>query len=275
MKIEPDRPYSESLAFATASASSSNGITATTGPNTSSRQIRVRRVVDGHHAGRDPPAGAVGLRAGERDLDLVEVALHATPAAPEDTSGPISEDSSDGSSTRSAVHRLLEAGQELVVRRPLDQDPRPRAAVLAGVVEDGVRRRGGRRGDVGVGEDDVGALAAELEGHRLDLVGAAGHDPLADLGRAGEDDLADQLVGHEPLADHRPLARQHRQHVLGQPGLERQLADPDRGQRRDLGGLEHDGVAGGQRGREAPAGDRHREVPRHDHAHHARAARRR
>ena len=41
MKIEPDRPYSVSLAFATASASSSNGITATTGPKTSSRQIRV------------------------------------------------------------------------------------------------------------------------------------------------------------------------------------------------------------------------------------------
>ena len=33
--------------------------------------------------------------------------------------------------------------------------------------------------DVGVGEDDVGALAAELEGHPLHLVGAAGHDPLA------------------------------------------------------------------------------------------------
>ena len=41
------------------------------------------------------------------------------------------------------------------------------------------------------------------------------------------------------------------------------------GQRGQLGGLEHDGVAGGQRGREAPAGDRHREVPGHDDADHA------
>ena len=40
MKIDPDRPYSESLASSTACASSSNGITATTGPKTSSRQIR-------------------------------------------------------------------------------------------------------------------------------------------------------------------------------------------------------------------------------------------
>ena len=55
-------------------------------------------------------------------------------------------------------------------------------------------------------------------------------------------------------------------HALGQPGLERQLAEPDRGQRRQLGRLEDDGVAGGQRGREAPAGDRHREVPGHDDA---------
>ena len=39
VKIEPERPYSVTFAFATASASSSNGITDTTGPNTSSRQI--------------------------------------------------------------------------------------------------------------------------------------------------------------------------------------------------------------------------------------------
>ena len=78
--------------------------------------------------------------------------------------------------------------------------------------------------------------------------------------------LLDQLVGDEPLADHRALAGQDGQDVLGQSGLERQLADPDRGERGELGRLEHHGVAGGQRGREAPAGDRHREVPRHDHA---------
>ncbi len=35
--MEPDSPYSVSLALATASASSSKGMTATTGPKTSSR----------------------------------------------------------------------------------------------------------------------------------------------------------------------------------------------------------------------------------------------
>ena len=59
-----------------------------------------------------------------------------------------------------------------------------------------------------------------------------------------------------------PLPGMHGEHVLGQPGLERQLAEPDRGERGQLGRLEHHGVAGRQRRREAPAGDRHREVPR-------------
>ena len=55
----------------------------------------------------------------------------------------------------------------------------------------------------------------------------------------------------------------------GRPGLEGQLGQAQRGQRGQLGGLEHHGVAGGERRGEAPAGDRHREVPRHDHADHA------
>ena len=55
----------------------------------------------------------------------------------------------------------------------------------------------------------------------------------------------------------------------GSPASTRQLTDPDRGERRDLGGLEHDGVAGRQRRREPPAGDGHREVPGHDDADHA------
>ena len=227
------------------------------------------RVVGEHHRRRQPEAVAARAwrprtrpppRRGSRCTESRCCA---------ETSGPISLASSPGSSDLHAGDRRLEQAEELVVRRPLDEDPRAGAAVLAGVVEDGVRRAGGRGGQVGVGEDDVGALAAELEGHPLHLVGAAGHDLLADLGGAGEADLADQRVGDEPLADHRALARDDREHALGQPGLEGQLAEPDRGQRRDLGRLEHHRVAGGQRRGEAPAGDRHREVPRHDDADHA------
>ncbi len=57
--------------------------------------------------------------------------------------------------------------------RALDQDAAARAAVLAGVVEDAVRRGRGRLLEVGVGEHDVGALAAELERDPLDLVGGS------------------------------------------------------------------------------------------------------
>ena len=50
----------------------------------------------------------------------------------------------------------------------------------------------------------------------------------------------------------------------GSPASQRQLAEPDRGQRRQLGRLGDHGVAGGQGRRQPPGQDRHREVPRHD-----------
>jgi hypothetical protein len=60
--------------------------------------------------------------------------------------------------------------------------------------------------------------------------------------------------------------RDHVQHPLRQPRLERDLLQLDRGQRRQLGGLEDDTVAGCQRRRHLPGGDRQREVPGDDQA---------
>src|ERR1019366_2174670 len=56
------------------------------------------------------------------------------------------------------------------------------------------------------------------------------------------------------------------EYALRKAGLQRELAKPDGRQRRELGWLENHGVAGSQRRRETPAGDGHREVPRHDDA---------
>ena len=165
-----------------------------------------------------------------------------------------------------ALHGGLQQLEEPVVHRGLDEDPGPGAAVLTGVVEDGVRRRRRSPIEVRVGEHHVGALAAELERQPLHLVRAALHDVLADGGRPGEDDLAHVGMRDEALAHDRALAGQHDEDVLRQPGLESQLAEPDRRQWRELRGLEHDGVARGQCRREAPAGDRHGEVPGHDDA---------
>ena len=53
---------------------------------------------------------------------------------------------------------------------------------------------------------------------------------------------------------------------LRQPGVQRQFGDPQRGQRRHLGRLQHHRVPGRERRREPPGSDRHREVPRHDDA---------
>ena len=49
--------------------------------------------------------------------------------------------------------------------------------------------------EVGVGEDDVGRLAAELEGHRGQGLGRAAHDLAGGDGPAGEADLVDAGVG--------------------------------------------------------------------------------
>ena len=59
----------------------------------------------------------------------------------------------------------------------------------------------------------------------------------------------------------------------GIPAPERDPLELERGQRRQLGRLEHDRVAGRERRRELPRGDREREVPRRDQRRPRRAAR--
>ena len=56
-------------------------------------------------------------------------------------------------------------------------------ADLAAAGEDADQRAVDGRLEVGVGEDDVGALAAQLEADLLHVLGALAHDVLADLDR--------------------------------------------------------------------------------------------
>ena len=176
----PDRAGQAVLACrwpcATASASSSNGSTATTGPKTSSRQTRSAGSTRQHapSAGTRSP-GPSGALAAERDVDAGRPrrTTRRGRAARALISGPISASSSAGSLDPHALHRRLEQLQEPVVDRCAATRIRERAQQSWPALSKtpyGARRRGLL--EVGVGEDDVGALAAELEGDPLDLVGA-------------------------------------------------------------------------------------------------------
>ena len=92
---------------------------------------------------------------------------------------------------------------------------------------------------------------------------ALGGDLAADHGRAGERDLRDAGVVHQGGAG-LAVAGEHVQRALRQPGLERELAEAQRGQRRLLGRLQDDRAAGRERRRDLPGRHQQREVPRDD-----------
>ena len=153
---------------------------------------------------------------------------------------------------------------DLVVDRGLDEQARARLARLPGRIEDRPGRARDRVVEIGVGEDDVRALAAELERHALERVGSEAHHLGAGRGRAGERDLVDARVAHEVRADRRSVAGNDVDDAVGNADLVRQLGEPERRQRRLRIRLEHDRAAGRERGRELPRREHQRVVPRHD-----------
>ena len=113
----------------------------------------------------------------------------------------------------------------------------PKAAARRGTLEVG-----------DVGHHDVRRLAAALEPDALH-VGLAGvlEHALADAGRAGEGDAVDVHVQRERLARRLAEARHDVQHALRKARFHRELRDAKRRERRLLGGLQHDGIAGRER----------------------------
>ena len=103
----------------------------------------------------------------------------------------------------------------------------------------------------------------------MSVSAAARGDPLAGLDRAGQRDHVDVGVGDERLAGRVVVAAgDDVEHARGQE-LGRELGQPQRRQRRRLGGLEHDRVAGRQRRADLPDRHHQRVVPRRDLADHA------
>ena len=97
----------------------------------------------------------------------------------------------------------------------------PGVAGLAGVVEDPPPHGLDRGIEVrGVGEDELRALAAELQLDGLEVrVGARVEEPAAGPDRARERELVDARVARERLADDRARAGQHVEDAVGEAGL--------------------------------------------------------
>ena len=103
---------------------------------------------------------------------------------------------------------------------------------------------------------------------------ADGHDPLAGRQAAGERDQVDAGV----LAERGAGAAARRRAPgwptpAGTPASSSRPHQQDRGVRGQLAGLEHEGVAGGQAGRDLPGGLQQRVVPRRDQRRRRRPAR--
>ncbi len=161
-----------------------------------------------------------------------------------------------------------DAGDDVVEDLLLHVQSRSRIAALAVVEEDRVGRARDRRLEVGVRVHDVRRLAAEFERDLLEVAGSGLDDQLADLSRACERDLVDVVVGRQRGAGIAE-ASDDVDDARGEPSLQQQLAEPERGQRRLLGGLQHDGACARQNRSELPRRHQQREVPRDDLPNHA------
>src|SRR5450830_490293 len=171
-----------------------------------------------------------------------------------------------------------ELSDEAVVDGALHDEARAGRAHLTRAGEDADERAVDGGVEVGVGEHDIGALAAQLQADLLHVLGAPAHDVLANLAGAGERHHVDERRGGKIVADLAAGPGDHLEDALGKANLLEDLRQFEIGQRADGGRLEDHHVTGRQRRRDLPGGHEHRVVPRrdadgdadrlaHDHAH--------
>ena len=136
---------------------------------------------------------------------------------------------------------------EVVVHAGTREHAARRGAVLAGVVVRVLAQVLDQRVDVGVVEHDHRRLAAQLEVHPLERVGRGPGDHLAGGDVAGERHHGDARVRDQRRAGGLALAGDDVEHA-GRQDVGGDLGEPQRGERGELGRLEHHGVAGRERG---------------------------
>ena len=123
---------------------------------------------------------------------------------------------------------------------------------------------------IGVGEDDVGALASELERDALQVGFRGGfHDELAHFSGSGERDFIHIHVTCDGCAGRGAVSGEEVDHTFRESGFHDQLADAQCRKRRLLGRLHNNRISGCERGRELPGQHQHGEVPGNDLADNA------
>ena len=136
----------------------------------------------------------------------------------------------------------------LVVDAGLGQHPVRRGADLSGVLCDReLGYRGDRGVDVGVVEDQHAGLTAQLQQHRGEVGRGGGQNLAAGAGAAGEADLVDTRVGDQ-RGGALGAGQDDVYHPGRDPGIKAQLAEQNRGVRREFRRLDHHRVAGRQCG---------------------------
>ena len=118
--------------------------------------------------------------------------------------------------------------------------------------------------EIGIGEKDVGRLAAEFERDALHRVGRLLHDDLAHGGAAREGDLVHVGMLHQRRAGGLAKAGDDVDDAGRKTDFGKPVCEFERGERSLLGGLQHAGASRGQRGSQLPRGHQQRIVPRND-----------
>ncbi len=158
----------------------------------------------------------------------------------------------------------LEAAAQVVRDGRVHDHPRARRAPLARGPERRPQDPVHGEVEVGVAQDDNGVLAAELEADALEQAARPLRDAAPGVGRARERDHRHVAAVDDRVAHLGPGSGDEVDGAGREARLVHELDEQGRAQRRLRGRLEHDGVAGDQRGHHLPARDRDREVPRGD-----------
>ncbi len=148
-------------------------------------------------------------------------------------------------------------------------------AHVGGTVLAAVPESGGHRmldnlwRQIGIVQDDEGALATHLESDALEVaIGCITQKQAPDLRRAGKGHRIHVRVQAQRLAGRLAETRNNVKYTVRQACFRRQLREFEDRERGLLGWFDHDGTAAGQRGAKLPGGHEQRKIPGQDDADH-------